>query len=63
MPCNDGIDFGRCYARCNDLGDKLVRLPNADASLPHERDFTFRFKLYHGQGSPPYDERKATDSL
>jgi hypothetical protein len=38
---DDGIDLGRGNARRHDLRDQLVRLPDANAGLAHERDFAF----------------------
>ena len=32
---NDGVDIGRRHSRRNNMAHKLVRLPNADARLPH----------------------------
>jgi hypothetical protein len=44
-----GVDFGRGHAGCDDLAHELVRLPDTNAGLAHQRDFTFRFKLNHGE--------------
>jgi hypothetical protein len=38
---DDGIDLGCRNARRDDLSDQLVRLPDANAGLAHERDFAF----------------------
>src|SRR6478735_8477555 len=44
-----GVDIGRGHARGNDLAHELVRLPDTNAGLAHQGDFTFRFKLNHGE--------------
>jgi hypothetical protein len=31
------------------LAHELMRLPDTDAGLTHQGDFTFRFKLDHGE--------------
>ena len=38
---NDGIELGRGHARSYHLRDKLMRLPDTDAGLAHERNFAF----------------------
>ena len=32
----------------DDLAHELMRLPDADAGLAHQADFTIRFELNHG---------------
>ena len=44
-----GIDLGRRYAWRDDLAHELMRLPDTNAGLAHETDFTFGFKLNHGK--------------
>jgi hypothetical protein len=43
-----GVDLRRGYARRHDLAHQLMRLPDTDAGLSHQGDFTIRFKLNHG---------------
>ena len=51
---DNGVDLGCGHARRDDLAHKLMRLPDTNAGLAHQADFTFRFKLNH-------DKRYKTD--
>ena len=53
---DDRVDLGRGYARRDHLAHELMRLPDTNAGLAHQGDFTFGFKLNHG-------ERYKTDEL
>ena len=46
---NNRIDVGGRDAGRDDLAHKLMRLPDTNAGLSHQGDFTFRFKLYHDE--------------
>jgi hypothetical protein len=46
---DDRINVGRRDARRDDLAHKLMRLPDTNASLAHQANFTFRFKLNHDE--------------
>ena len=41
------IDLGRGHARRDNLAHVLMRLPDTDACLAHQGDFTFGFELNH----------------
>ncbi len=46
---DDGVDLGRGHARRDHLAHELMRLPDTNAGLAHQGDFTFGFKLNHGK--------------
>ena len=46
---DDRVDLGRGHARRDDLAHELMRLPDTNAGLAHQGDFTFGFKLNHGE--------------
>ena len=46
---DDCINLGRCHPGRHDLAHELMRLPDTDAGLAHQGDFTFRFELDHGE--------------
>src|SRR5262249_24505608 len=46
---DDRIDLGRGNARRDNLAHELMRLPDTNAGLTHQGNFTFRFKLDHGE--------------
>jgi len=46
---DDSINLGRGHAGRYDLAHVLMRLPDTDAGLAHQGDFTFGFKLNHGE--------------
>ena len=41
------VDLGRGHAGDHYLAHELMRLPDTNAGLAHQGDFTFRFKLNH----------------
>jgi hypothetical protein len=45
------VDLSGGDARRDNWANQLVGLPDTDAGLPHEGNFTFRFKLNHGEGA------------
>ena len=46
---DDRVDLGRGDAGRDDLAHELMRLPDTDAGLAHQGDFTFGFELNHGR--------------
>jgi hypothetical protein len=45
---NHAVNFRGGYARHDNRAHELMRLPDANAGLAHERDLSVRFKLNHG---------------
>ena len=46
---DDGVDLGRGHARRYHLAHELMCLPDTNAGLAHQGDFTFGFELDHGE--------------